>query len=114
MARVSLRAWQAEALSSWKDADHRGIVSVVTGAGKTILALACIDVLKPETSLVVVPTIALLDQWWSEAANFFDLDLDEINVLAGTQRRIRSGTINLAVLNTAAKLTASNRGATSF
>jgi superfamily II DNA or RNA helicase len=50
-----------------------------------------------------VPTAALLDQWWEEAANYFDLGLDEIHIVTGAAR-LRQGTINLAVLNTAAKL----------
>src|SRR5438874_11205607 len=101
MARLALRAWQSEALSAWNENNHRGIISVVTGGGKTVFALACIDAIKPETTLVVVPTIALLDQWWAEAANFFDLALEEINVVAGSQRRIKTGNINLAVINPA-------------
>jgi superfamily II DNA or RNA helicase len=50
--------------------------------------------------LVVVPTQALLDQWWEEVASFFGLALDEIHVVTG-RKKIRSGTFNLAVLNTA-------------
>jgi superfamily II DNA or RNA helicase len=87
----------------WHAADHRGIVSVVTGGGKTVFALSCIDQLQPDTTVVVVPTVALLDQWWAEAAAFFDLELDEVHVVRGNGN-IRTGTINLAVLNTASKL----------
>jgi superfamily II DNA or RNA helicase len=90
-------------LSRWEEARRRGIVAVVTGGGKTIFALACIAKTKPDTSLIVVPTVALLDQWWEEAAHFFGLKLDEVHIITGKQR-MRSGTINLAVLNTAAKL----------
>lgn len=103
MPQPSLRAWQEQALTRWTDAGHRGIVSVVTGGGKTIFALTCIAHIKPETALVVVPTVALLDQWWEETAAFFDFALDEINVV-GRRQGIRTGTVNLAVLNTAAKI----------
>src|SRR5262249_16821121 len=82
----------------------KGIVEVVTGGGKTIFALSCIKDLPSDTSLIIVPTVALLDQWWEEAAAFFDVSLDDINVIA-SRGRIRQGTINLAVLNTASKLT---------
>ncbi len=97
----------------WHAADHRGIVSVVTGGGKTVFALSCIDQLQPDTSVVVVPTVALLDQWWSEAAAFFDLDLDEVHVVRGNGH-IRTGTINLAVLNTASKLVERGRAPKCF
>jgi len=108
MPKLPLRDWQREAINRWETAGHRGIVSVVTGGGKTVFALSCIDRLQPDTSVVIVPTVALLDQWWSEAADFFDLDLDEIHVVRGNGN-IRSGTINLVVLNTASKLAEGRR-----
>jgi len=103
MAKYALRAWQIDALAEWERAGHRGIVSVVTGGGKTVLALACIERVRPQATLIVVPTTALLEQWWEEAVNYFDLALDEINIVTGNLR-FRVGAINIAVLNTAAKL----------
>lgn len=103
MSKLIPRGWQVEALAKWELANHRGIVSVVTGGGKTIFALSCIERIRPLTTLIVVPTTALLEQWWEEAAAFFDLDIDEINIITGSLR-FRLGTINIAVLNTAAKL----------
>ena len=70
-----------------------------------MFALSCIDRIRPLATLIVVPTAALLEQWWEEAASYFDLDLDEINIITGSLR-FRLGTINIAVLNTAAKLAA--------
>lgn len=103
MPKLNPRGWQVEALDLWERAGHRGIVSVVTGGGKTVFALSCIDRLKPIATLIVVPTAALLEQWWEEAANYFDLDLSEINIITGSLR-FKLGTINIAVINTAAKL----------
>lgn len=103
MPKLTPRSWQLEALANWERAGNRGIISVVTGGGKTVFALSCIARISPKATLIVVPTTALLDQWWVEAASYFDLDLDEINILTGT-KRMRLGAINLAVLNTAAKL----------
>lgn len=103
MASFALRSWQEEALGRWRAHGHRGIVEVVTGGGKTIFALACLQDLQPDTSLILVPTLALLDQWWEEVAAFFRIPLDEINIIAA-RGRIRPGTINLSVLNTAAKI----------
>jgi superfamily II DNA or RNA helicase len=74
----------------------------VTGAGKTFFALACVERLRPPATLVVVPTAALLDQWWEAAASYFDLGLEEVNIVAA-RSRFRVGAINIAVLNTAAK-----------
>jgi len=103
LPKLTPRGWQVEALAKWESANHRGIVAVVTGGGKTVFALSCIDRIKPVATLIVVPTTALLEQWWEEAANYFDLSLDEINIVTGSLR-FRVGTINIAVLNTAAKL----------
>ena|SRR5882672_5579720 len=108
MQRVRLRVWQEEAITKWSEAGHRGIVAVVTGGGKTVFALACVERLRPQTVLVVVPTVALLDQWWEEAASFFNVPLDDIHVVSGP-RGMKTGTINLAVLNTAAELPARGR-----
>jgi superfamily II DNA or RNA helicase len=103
MPKLAARGWQVAALAEWEQRRHRGIISVVTGGGKTVFALSCIDRIKPMATLIVVPTSALLDQWWEEAAHYFDLDLDEVNIITGSLR-FRQGAINIAVLNTAAKL----------
>lgn len=103
MPKLTPRGWQVEALEKWERANHRGIVSVVTGGGKTVFALSCIDRIRPIATLIIVPTTALLEQWWEEAASYFDLELDEINLVTGSLR-FRLGAINIAVLNTAAKL----------
>lgn len=103
MPKLTPRSWQVEALTEWERANHRGIVSVVTGGGKTVFALSCIDRIRPIATLIIVPTAALLEQWWEEAASFFDLELDEVNIVTGSLR-FRLGAINIAVLNTAAKL----------
>jgi superfamily II DNA or RNA helicase len=103
MAKLAPRGWQLQAMEAWELCRHRGIISVVTGGGKTVFALSCIDKIRPAATLIVVPTAALLDQWWAEAAIYFELDLDEINVITGNKRFL-VGSINIAVLNTAAKL----------
>jgi superfamily II DNA or RNA helicase len=108
VAKFELRAWQTEALALWKAAGNRGIVEVVTGGGKTVFALSCIKELGCETTLVIVPTVALLDQWWEEAAAFFGIALDDVHIVAAGGK-LRPGTINLAVLNTASKFTANAR-----
>jgi len=110
---ITLRSWQQEALDRWKAANNRGIVEVVTGGGKTVFALACVQELKPDTTLVVVPTLALLDQWWVEAASYFKVPLDQINVISG-RGKLRKGTINISVLNTAAKLTVEGKNNAQF
>ena len=113
MASFSLRDWQQEALGRWREEGHKGIVEVVTGGGKTVFALACVKDFGPDSTLIVVPTQALLDQWWEEASAFFGMPLDDIHIVTGAGK-VRKGTINIAVLNTAAKLQAEGRARRSF
>jgi len=72
---LKLRDWQEKAFPLWW-ADKRGIVKVVTGGGKTIFAIHCLTkYLEEERSksiLIVVPSIALLDQWYEVMSQTFD------------------------------------------
>lgn len=104
----TLRRWQQIALDQWLTHDKRGIVSVVTGAGKTFFALKCIDHYQRTTAaasvLISVPTAALLDQWLEELVSFFDLPQSFVNVLKGNGQ-IKRGRINIGIINTVSKLT---------
>ena len=59
---VELRPYQDAALAAWSAANHRGMVVLPTGAGKTHVAMAAISLLK-SPSLNLVPTKVLLEQW---------------------------------------------------
>ena len=68
---IELHAWQQECVGKWFAAGGRGVIKVVTGAGKTLLALAIAERLQrtqaPDLRVaIVVPTIVLLDQWREE------------------------------------------------
>lgn len=64
---MELYRWQKQCLKAWEENGRRGIVHVVTGAGKTAFALAALDRMRqqfPEVRVkVVVPTVALAQQW---------------------------------------------------
>ena len=73
---MELYSWQKECLEEWKKNDTRGIVNVITGAGKTVLALAAAAFLKEQYQntlqiRIVVPTIALARQWKKALTGFF-------------------------------------------
>lgn len=85
-----LRDYQDEALLSWKRAGRRGVVVLPTGAGKTVLALKAIEELG-EATLVVVPTLVLVDQWREGLEEAFGVD---VGVLGGGRRDVRPITVS--------------------
>jgi superfamily II DNA or RNA helicase len=102
---VQMRRWQSEALTAWRSAGDRGVVAVVTGGGKTWFALACmLDLLKrrPDMALViVVPTVALLDQWVVVLTDDLGVPPEDIAMFGGGRRPTRPRLFNVMVINTA-------------
>jgi len=72
---LKLREWQEKAFPLWWE-KKRGIIKVVTGGGKTFFAIHCLKrylANDPQKSiLIVVPSIALLDQWYDSLSQNFD------------------------------------------
>lgn len=74
---------QSEALQAWKQAKRNGVVVLPTAAGKTYLAQLAMQA-TPRSTLVVVPTLDLMHQWYAHLlAAFPDL---EIGLLGGGSR----------------------------
>jgi superfamily II DNA or RNA helicase len=107
LGRISLRRWQVEARERWFAEGCRGTVKVVTGAGKTHLALAIAEQLQKRVSelrmVVIVPTIVLLDQWYQTLVSSSNLPPEWIGRLGGGHNDNLSGEkrILLSVLATA-------------
>jgi superfamily II DNA or RNA helicase len=105
-----LHDWQSKCVDSWFAAGNRGVIKVVTGAGKTILALGIIERLQqtaiPDLRVaIVVPTIVLLDQWYTEILKHSNLPKATIGFIgAGRSDSFEAGArIIIAVLNSASK-----------
>ena len=107
------RRWQRDALAAWSS-ELRGVVSVVTGAGKTFFAMQCmISVWErhPEARvLIVVPTVALMDQWRVALQDELGLDDADIDLVGGGTHRITQSLVTVAVLNSARGLAAELTG----
>lgn len=84
-----LRWYQQHALTAWLRARRRGVVSLPTGAGKTLVAVAAIAACQFAT-LVLVPTRVLLEQW----ADVLGAYMPAIGKLGDGHRRVAPITVS--------------------
>ncbi len=90
--QVEPRPYQNEALANWLAAGSAGVVVLPTGAGKTLVAAMAIH----ETglwTLVVVPTLDLLQQWRTALASALSLGTGEIGIFGGGEKETKPITI---------------------
>src|ERR687889_962732 len=71
---VEPRPYQQEAIAEWKRAGQCGVVVLPTGAGKSLVAQMAIEQVKRST-LVVVPTIDLMNQWYDLLLSCFQAEV---------------------------------------
>jgi len=66
--------YQLAAFDAWKQAEKRGSIILPTGAGKTFVAIQAISHVNAST-VVIVPTISLVHQWYSRLVNAFQTEI---------------------------------------
>ena len=68
------REYQKEAYNAWLNNDYTGVFAMATGTGKTITSLNCLlniyNAEKSYKAIMLVPSIALLNQWEEEVKSF--------------------------------------------
>jgi superfamily II DNA or RNA helicase len=84
------RPYQAEALAAWQAQQHRGVVVLPTGAGKTWVACLAIDDRRRST-LVLAPTLDLVRQWYDVLRTTF---ATEVGVVGGGEHIVRPLTVS--------------------
>lgn len=106
---TKLHAWQVNCREKWFAAGGRGVVKVVTGAGKTVLACSIVEKLHNEIAAdldvaIVVPTVVLLDQWHERLTNGTTLPAGCVGRLGGGYSDALGGSVRIlvCVLNSAA------------
>ncbi|MCA1719004.1 MAG: DEAD/DEAH box helicase family protein [Actinobacteria bacterium] len=92
-SRVAMesRPYQREALNAWRREELRGVVVLPTGAGKTAIAVKAIE-RTGRSTLVVVPTLALLKQWYSILSNSFGVSVT-VGLLGGGYHEVTPLTV---------------------
>ena len=86
---LKLRDYQKRALKAWL-VDKRGCIVLPTGSGKTYIAIAAIKEVS-EATLVVVPTLDLLDQWLNKLRVFGEENTGEFS---GRKKELKPITVS--------------------
>jgi superfamily II DNA or RNA helicase len=71
---VEPRPYQEQAIDEWRRAERCGVVILPTGAGKSLVAQMAIEQTKRST-LVVVPTLDLMNQWYDLLLSCFQAEV---------------------------------------
>jgi len=93
---VELRDYQQSAINSFYKGGGpeggSGVVVLPCGAGKTVIGIGAMDLIKSETLILVTNTIALR-QWKEELINKTNLTKDDIGEYSGDNKEIKPITI---------------------
>jgi superfamily II DNA or RNA helicase len=87
---IVLRNYQNQALDAWIASGNRGIIVLPTGSGKTLVGIKAISLLNTPT-IVIAPTLDLVDQWRSRLKKEFKTDA---GVLGGGEWDIKALTVS--------------------
>jgi superfamily II DNA or RNA helicase len=84
---VQPHTWQQQCVAKWME-KKRGTVKVVTGGGKTLLALMIVELVQNTVDsdlrvVIVVPTIVLMHQWYDALLHHSNLPSEAIARLGG-------------------------------
>jgi superfamily II DNA or RNA helicase len=97
---IQLRPYQESALNRWQRGQNRGVLVLPTAAGKTYIALKAIDLLRTQT-IIVVPTIDLIDQWRSRIKQCLGAESGAVGGGENTVRMITVATYDSAYMQAA-------------
>jgi len=87
--RETLRSYQKKAADVWASNSYSGVVVLPTAAGKTHIGIEAISRLST-TTIVIAPTIELVQQWRDRLRNAFGIEIGQIG---GGERDIREITV---------------------
>ncbi len=104
--KLELYPWQKECLKAWFNNNCRGIVHVMTGAGKTVLAISAAKQLQSRLGgvlriKIIVPQTVLTAQWASALQKFGGISRQEIGFYYGACKCSSSLPYMIYVINSA-------------
>ena len=104
---MELYKWQKDCLGVWRNHGYRGIIHVVTGAGKTVFAIAAVRELRkkyPELRVrIVVPSIPLARQWLQRFLLEADCEENRPGLFGGDRRDRQDRPVMVYIINSARK-----------
>ncbi|MFX0014019.1 MAG: DEAD/DEAH box helicase [Promethearchaeota archaeon] len=84
----TLRSYQQIAIDKWKENSYFGSIQLPTGAGKSLIGIDAIrDV--HERTLILVPNLALVDQWVDFTSKFLSIPVTRIGIFNGQKKAFR-------------------------
>ena len=84
------RDYQRQAIEAWNKARRRGVIVLPTGTGKSFVAQMAME-LSNRSTLVVVPTLDLMEQWASQLSKAFG---QPVGLLGGGSKDIQDLTVS--------------------
>ena len=107
--KLTLYPWQEVCLEAWKDNQSRGIIQVVTGGGKTILALSAAQRLQQSLKgklqvKIIVPKQFMVAQWTESLLTYketFGIQKGEIGNYSGLNKDDPAKRYMIYVVNSA-------------
>lgn len=80
--------------------NNGGIIKSITGSGKTVMAISILQKLNL-TTLIIVPTAYLMEQWIERLLQFTDLKKEDIGIIKGDKCKL--GKVTLGMLHSLCK-----------
>ncbi|AGO60524.1 MULTISPECIES: DEAD/DEAH box helicase [Ferroplasma] len=84
-SEINLRPYQKKSLEMWQRNNYSGTIVLPTAAGKTILGIYAITMLKVPT-IILAPTIELIIQWREKLRDLLNVEVGQIG---GGEKEIR-------------------------
>jgi len=86
--KITLRSYQLNAITEWRNNHYFGTICLATAGGKTIIALEGIAELG-FTAMIAVPTEPLLFQWKKDLQDFLNLKESQIGLFYGKKKELK-------------------------